>query len=315
MSEQVFEAKNRKIREQFIFEKRKYPSRFERTIDLSWSIWMFGTEPFRVSLERLSTNGLKYVEIKGDHLSKDSGMTPEMILSELSDFNMKVSGTCGLFGEGNDLSSIDPLSRKNAIAYIRKEIEVLKAVDGRYLIVVPSAVGRPEAADSQEMERSAEALRECARDFNGSGVAAGIEPIRSAEVSLVNSVDDALAYIARVGESSISCVNADTYHMSLEEAHIGEAIIKLGNRLVNLHLADTNRDGLGRGMLDLDTVIMASYLVGMNREGRFLTPEPLGPFPDPYVLSTMPCDTEVMDKLVADTVQYFRERETFIRSL
>jgi D-psicose/D-tagatose/L-ribulose 3-epimerase len=165
------------------------------------------------------------------------------------------------------------------------------------------------------MERSAEALRECARDFNGSGVAAGIEPIRSAEVSLVNSVDDALAYIARVGESSISCVNADTYHMSLEEAHIGEAIIKLGNRLVNLHLADTNRDGLGRGMLDLDTVIMASYLVGMNREGRFLTPEPLGPFPDPYVLSTMPCDTEVMDKLVADTVQYFRERETFIRSL
>lgn len=315
MSEQVFETKNHRIREQYIAAKKTEPSRFERKIDLSWSIWMFGTENLRNSLARLHRNGLTFVELKGDHQSSDTGLSADEILSTLSEFGMRVSGTCGLYSEANDLSSPDSASRENAVQYIRNEIDVLKAVNGRYLIVVPSAVGRPDAVDDKEMQRSAAALKTCGGYFAGSGIAAGIEPIRSAEVSLVNSVDEALAYIDKVGEPAIASVNADTYHMSLEESHIGEAILRLGDSLVNLHLADTNRDGLGRGMLDLDTVIMASYLVGMNEEGRFLTPEPLGPFPDPYVLSTMPCNTEVMDALVAETIRYFHAREDVVRSL
>lgn len=65
-------------------------------------------------------------------------------------------------------------------------------------------------------------------------------------------------------------------------------------------------------MIDFDTVIRAAYLVGMNEEGRYVTPEPLGPFPVPYVLANSPCDVPVMDKLVEDTVRYFREREAAV---
>jgi len=85
--------------------------------------------------------------------------------------------------------------------------------------------------------------------------------------------------------------------------------------LMNLHIADSNRDAPGKGMIDIDMVIMASYLVGMNRPGRFLTFEPLGPYPDPYVLSTQPCNVDVMERLVSDSVSYFREREEIVRSL
>ena len=36
------------------------------------------------------------------------------------------------------------------------------------------------------------------------------------------------------------------------------------------------------GSMDLDTIIRALYLIGYNTEGRYVTPEPLGPGGDPY---------------------------------
>ena len=51
--------------------------------------------------------------------------------------------------------------------------------------------------------------------------------------------------------------------------------------IIGLHMADSSRCALGDGSMDLDTIIMALYLIGYNREGRFVTPEPLGPG-DPF---------------------------------
>jgi len=312
---QNFEKKNAEIRLRYVREKRENPARFARPIDLSWSIWMFGAEPVGASLERLSKSGIRYVELKGDRWTKDSGIPAGVLREALASTGTKVSGVCGIYSAENDLSSTSAYMRQNAIDYIRREVELISELEGKYLIVVPSAVGRPEAVDSAEMARSADALRRCADDFAKANVKAAIEPIRSSEVSLVHSVADAIRYLEAVGKPAIGHINGDVYHMSLEESNIGEAILLAGDRLANLHLADTNRDALGTANLDLDTVIMAAYLAGMNQEGRFLTPEPLGPFPDPYVLSNGPCNVEVMDALVRKTVACFREREAIVRAL
>jgi sugar phosphate isomerase/epimerase len=312
---QNWQRRSAAIRTAFLEAKRSDPDRFLRKIDLSWSIWMFGLEPLEASLDRIARNGIRYVELKGDRWTTDSGPSTSLVRTALSSAGLRASGACGMFSTENDLSSPSAYSRQNAIDYIRRELEVLAELSAVYLIIPPSAVGRPAALDASELARSAQALRICGEDFARSGIKAAIEPIRSAEVSLVHSVADALGYLEAVGHPAVNHINGDVYHMSLEEAHVGEAILQAGERLVNLHLADTNRDALGTGSLDLDTVIMASYLVGMNREGRFLTPEPLGPFPDPYVLANGPCNERVMNELVARTVACFREREEFVRSL
>jgi sugar phosphate isomerase/epimerase len=314
-AKQIFEQKNEVIISRFLEAKNADPARFERSIDLSWSVWMFGIEPFGDSLDRLKRNGLGFVEITGNHFTKDSGLNVESLHDELHARNMRISGMCGMYTPENDLSSNSAYVRQNAIDYIRREVDVLTKLDGKYLIVVPSAVGRPNPIDSSEFMRSSVALARCGDDFEDAGVCAAIEPIRSAEVSLVHSISDARAYLEAVDHPGVGHINGDIYHMSLEEAHIGEAILEAGDRLVNLHLADTNRDALGRGMINLDIVIMAAYLAGMNQEGRFLTPEPLGPYPDPYVLANSLCQTEVMDRLVEQTVHYFRAREKVVRSL
>ena len=59
----------------------------------------------------------------------------------------------------------------------------------------------------------------------------------------------------------------------------------------------------------MDTLIMALYLIGYNRDGCYVTPEPLGPGGDPYPAMHGKSDKAVLDRLVNDTAAYFYERE------
>ena len=81
---------------------------------------------------------------------------------------------------------------------------------------------------------------------------------------------------------SICHINSDVYHMQVEESYISEAILKVGQMLTNLHLADSNRCALGDGSMDLDTIIKAFYVIGYNNPGCYCTPNPLKPGGDPY---------------------------------
>ena len=119
----------------------------------------------------------------------------------------------------------------------------------------------------------------------------------------------AKAYIAAVSHPGVKHINGDVYHMQAEESHIGEALVDAGDMLVNLHMADSNRTALGMGSMDLDTIIRALYLIGFNTEGRYVTPEPLGPGGDPYPAMYGKPDGKALDELVQQTARCFRERE------
>ena len=180
---------------------------------------------------------------------------------------------------------------------------------GGYILVVPSAVGRPVAYDETEFERSVATLSLVADLFAKNKIKAAIEPVRSAEVSLIHTIADAKKYIQAMNHPAIAHINADVYHMQSEESHIGEALLDAGDQLLNLHLADSNRCAMGEGSMDLDTIIMALYLIGFNTPGHYVTPEPLGPGGNPYAAMHGKRDKAVLDKLVQQTATYFRERE------
>lgn len=63
------------------------------------------------------------------------------------------------------------------------------------MLVVPAAVGRSAAYDEMELERSIESLRIVADEFVKHSVRAAIEPIRSAETTIVHTVAEAKSYI------------------------------------------------------------------------------------------------------------------------
>ena len=270
--------------------------------------------PFPVILSAPSGGGKTTIARRLLATRPDLGYSVEATLDTLGRHGLAVSGVCGMFSEDNDLSSNRPVQRQEAIDYIRREVEFTAAVGGQYLLVVPGAVGRPTAYDDTELHRSADALRRAADCFTANGIKAAIEPIRAAEVSIVHSVSDALAYIEAVGHAGVQHINGDVYHMQVEETNIAEAVLQAGERLVNLHLADSNRRALGDGSMDLDAVIMALYVIGHNAPGRFVTPEPLGPGASPYPARNGRPDAAKLDVLVRDSITYFREREDAVRA-
>lgn len=306
---QNYELKSKKIRDAFLDLKKKQPERFKQRLNLSWSNWGFGVESLFDTAKRLSQYGVKYIELHGNHYGPDLGYRTNEVQQILNEFGIQVAGVCGMFSGHNDLSSNIAHHRQAAIDYIRRETEFTSSVEGHYLLVVPAAVGRAERYDNMEWTRSIESLRIVADEFEKWNIKAAVEPIRAAETTLVHTISAAQAYIKEVNHPYVQHINGDIYHMQVEENHIGEAILQAGDQLVNLHLADSNRGALGDGHMDLDTIIMALYLIGHNREDRFVTPEPLGPGGDPYPAMYGKPDKEKLDALVRQTVTYFRQRE------
>lgn len=309
MTKQVFEQKNEKIRTAFQELKKNHPERLKNRLNLSWSNWGFGLEKLEVSAKRLQEAGIGFIELHGNHYGPDLGYRVNETLAILESHGIRTAGVCGMFSKDNDLSSNRAVDRQAALDYLKREIEFTSKMGGSYILVVPGAVGRPGKYDDMELERSVETLRLVADLFVEYGVKAAVEPIRSAEVSFVHTISDAQNYIQAVDHPGVQHINADVYHMQSEESHIGEALLAAGDQLLNLHMADSNRCALGEGSLDLDTIIMSLYLLGFNREGRYFTPEPLGPGGNPYPAMYGKPDKAHLDHMVMKTASYFRERE------
>lgn len=308
MVKQNFEKKREQIFHQFEDIRKSNPEKLERKFNLSWSNWGFGLEKLSESVARLKKFGVDYIELHGNHYGSDLGYKAAEVLDILNYYGMKVSGVCGMFGYENDLSSSNPVHRQVAIDYLKRELEFTAAVGGEYLLVVPAAVGRAKPYDNSEFERSVESLQIVSNLFVEYNVKGAIEPIRSDETSLVHTFEDARRYIAAVNSPGIQHINGDVYHMQFEESNIGETIVNSGDMLINLHMADSNRRALGSGSLDLDCVIMALYIIGYNRPGRYITMEPLGPGGDPYLARYGKPDKTQLDLLVKNSVTYFNQR-------
>jgi D-psicose/D-tagatose/L-ribulose 3-epimerase len=309
MKPQAYQIKNEKIRTAFNDLKKNHPEKLKSRLNLSWSNWGFGMETLADTADRLAKAGVKFIELHGNHYGPDLGYKVDETLKILREREIQVAGVCGMYSPDSELASSHPIHRQAAIDYLKREVVFTAAVGGTYLLVIPGAVGRPTPYDSMEFERAVESLRLVTEWFTRYHIQAAIEPIRSEEVSLCHTVVDAVKFIKAVNHPGVVHINGDVYHMQTSESHIGEALLEAGERLTNLHMADSNRLALGEGSLDLDTIIMALYLIGYNTPGRYVTPEPLGPGGNPYLAMYGKPDKSTLDRLVQQTVTYFRQRE------
>lgn len=309
MELQNFEKKNAAITEAFAKLKKEHPERLNKRLNFSWSNWGFGLEDFELSCKRLEKAGITYIELHGNHYGADLGYDAKQVMRVMQDHGLRVGGVCGMFSADNDLASNRHIQRQAAIDYIRRECAFTAEVGGKYMLVCPAAVGRAAKYDDSEIERSLDSLSRIADVFVEHSVRAAIEPIRAAETSIVHTFDEAKAYIAALDHPGVQHINGDTYHMLVGESHIAQSIWDAGDALTNLHMADTNRCALGDGALDIDNIIRALYLIGYNNDNCFVTPEPLGPGGDPYPAQNAKTDPAILDKLVFDSVNYFRARE------
>lgn len=301
---------NAKIRYDFDKLKAEHPERLKQRMNLSFSTWVFGYEELEESIDRLARFQVPFIEIGGNYGGPDVGYQadPDGVNKLLAKYGVRCSGICGFFSDSNALNTNNNFVRQTAREYIIQETLFCKKVGGTYMLVVPSAVGNANPYDTTDYQRSVQTLRSVADIFVETGVKCAVEPINSAEVSMCFTVDSAIQYIKDVNHPGVGYINGDIFHMLCGESHISEAILRAGDQLINLHVEDTNRLPLGNGMMDVDTIIRALYVMGYNSDGRFVTGEPLGPGRNSYAIMFGQHTGEAKDKLVRDTL-YFRERE------
>jgi sugar phosphate isomerase/epimerase len=239
--------------------------------------WIFGRRPFEEVVRVVREAGYDAIELAGE-----PGRPDRARLLELLD-GLPVSGlsAMGLWPtDARDLAHREREARRRAVDYYRALIDLAVELRAPTVGVVPTASGRQDTLTSygREWGFAVDGIREIGQLAGEHGIALAIEPLNRYETPLVNRVEQALALAEEVGMPHVGVV-ADAFHMQLEEADLVDPIARAGGRLRAVHLADSNRRGLGHGRLDVGPLVARAVEGGFS--GPFVM-EFLAPGPNPF---------------------------------
>ena len=138
---------------------------------------------------------------------------------------------------------------------------------------VPALVGKyrgqiEEAPGCGEEDLEA-VLRDICREAESLNVKILLEPQNFASINNINTIEDGLEWIQRLGYSGLGLL-ADFYHMGITENSIAESLMKAGNHIGLIHMSDSGRKIPGEGKLPLKKGM--ETLRKMDYTG-FLSPE------------------------------------------
>lgn len=241
--------------------------------------WIFGGRSLPAVLAVLAASGYEGIEVMGEPERPDA----DRLGDEVRSAGLEATGTtaiCNWPTEDRDLANPDERVRRRAVGYYTGCVDLAVAVAAPVVGLIPAAVGRLDALSTYEREwrHAVEGAREVALYAGERGVVVGVEAINRYETFLVNRVEQALEFVDEIGVPGTGVI-ADAFHMQLEERDTAEAVELAGDRLLALHLADSNRLGLGHGQLRLAPVLEAARTAGFT--GPFVM-EFTAPGPNPF---------------------------------
>ncbi len=225
--------------------------------------WIFGARDFPRTVSRLAASGYDAIEIVGEPKRQDL----EELQGPLDSSGLRVSGTTAHSQpmDERDLAHPDRDVRRLAVAYYQGCVELAAKLEAPTIGLLPSAEGRlgPISSYRREWKLAVEAAREVAYFAGEHQVTVAIEPLNRYEAFLVNRVEQALAFVEEVDVVGTGIV-ADLFHMNIEEADPGAALAQAEGRLLEIHLADSNRRGLGHGHLPLESLLAVATKVDFD---------------------------------------------------
>ena len=241
--------------------------------------WIYGEAPLAETLARIAGAGCDGIELLGEpDLVGVADVRALLARHHLTP--VALTASCKSPETRRDLAHPDPTIRDDAIAYLVRCVRFAADVGIPLVQMLPSGESRlmPLACRDDEWRWSIEGMRTGAREAERLGVRLAVEPVNRYEAFLVTSSETALAYLDAVGSPWVG-LTLDLFHANIEERTISDAIRAAGSRLWHVHVADTNREGLGRGHLDLDACVAALRSVAYTGA---LVLEVVPPGPDPF---------------------------------
>src|SRR5215469_4739194 len=182
---------------------------------------------------------------------------PGSILQRLEEAGVEAL-ICGAFGPERDASSDDPVVRGHAVDYIKKCVDFARDLKSP-VVAGPmySAVGKTRLLSKDERrkqwELAIESLRRAADYASEREVRLAIEPLNRFETDFINTVDQGLELVNRIARPNVGLL-LDTFHMNIEEKHLGAAIRQAGSHLFHFHACENDRSIPGSGHIEWTAV-------------------------------------------------------------
>ena len=146
-----------------------------------------------------------------------------------------------------------------ATDFLIPALEVARALGCKFLGgVTYSALGyrSGKPPTEQEYDNIASALRPVARRAADWGMQLGIEPCNRYETHLINTAQQAIAMLDRIGEPNV-VIHLDTYHMNIEEKGLASGFATAGKRAPYIHVSESDRGVPGTGTVDWEQAFAA----------------------------------------------------------
>lgn len=235
-------------------------------IKLGVSTWLW-TSPFRTEeaadlFRKVAQMGYDYIEIA---VEDPALIDVSVIKKELKKNGLGVA-ICGAFGSGRDLTSNDEKIQQDGLDYIRACLDICGELEtGFFAGPMYSAVGKarmvPPAQRQTEWARAVANLRIVCDEARRRGLRIALEPLNRFESDLVNNVDDVLNLIKDIDHPAAG-ICLDMFHMNIEEPDPEQAILRAGDKLLHMQVAENYRGIPGTGNASWD-----AYYRGLQQAG------------------------------------------------
>jgi D-psicose/D-tagatose/L-ribulose 3-epimerase len=165
-----------------------------------------------------------------------------------------------------DVASPDRKVRAKGIEYLKELAAALVSVGGKALCGIlygwwPTSSSEGEQDKRACLDRSIESMKEVMKVVEDYGFIFNLEVVNRFEQFLLNTAQEAVEYVERVGSSHCKIL-LDTFHMNIEEDSFSQAIATAGDKLGHFHMGETNRRPPGKGKMPWDEIMGALHTIG-----------------------------------------------------
>lgn len=253
-----------------------------KKIEFFVNTWVFGDAKLEEVVKRVAELGYDGIELVGEPKTYPA----KEVNGLMKDSGLKVCSICGMFPgpDKNELRAIchpDAKERQKGIDYIKSCVDLALGIGAKSVLIVPGLVGQPGYFKSREEDWkfAVDSFAKAGEYAKDNRMSLTIEPINRYEVSLVNSIDDALKMTKQVNNPFVK-IMGDTFHMQIEEGDgIPNALRRAGGEwLKHMHAADNTREAPGRGTMNWREILRALHDIDYQG-GVSLEPLPRGASP------------------------------------
>lgn len=206
--------------------------------------------------------------------------------------------------QAQNICSPDPAVVERAMKFFQDLLPKLQLMDihilgGGLYTYWPLDMSLP--MDKQgDLDRSIKNMKILAKTAEDCGVVLGMEVLNRFEGYMINTEAECKAYIDAVDSPNVK-IMLDTFHMSIEEDNMADAVRKAGKDLCHLHLGEQNRRVPGKGTIDW--AALGQALRDINYQGAAVM--------EPFVLSggTIGKEIHVWRDLVPNATEEILDRD------